>query len=297
MNICLYVKSHIFKSTDAAAELAKKNDKHRGYAESLIKEKISRIENSTSEIDIKKRDKYTRHLNSLPRGAQLPEHSNTCLLYIKSHLFNSTDAAVKLANKDSKHESFATNLISSKIKKCHRKNEINFLKLEKYDKLLTPPHTGSQRNHVCGPYTPSNKEKWDASLHELASILEKKKITSETPEVKAMPEVKVINDAMHAPEQISIMKELTLEACNNVLSSQDVNMPQVRRITTNLTYFSGLNNQKAALEAKGFLNKTVSNDNDTFQSYGSEDTYSNETLLMVKEHVEEIKNWLNKMSA
>jgi len=64
MDINLYVKSHIFKSSDAAYKLAS-NNKDVTFARNLISKKISKITNSTNSINFHKLTKYHKYMDKL----------------------------------------------------------------------------------------------------------------------------------------------------------------------------------------------------------------------------------------
>lgn len=134
-------------------------------------------------------------------------------LYIKSHVFNSSVAAEKLARKDAKHLPFAEKLITKKINKItNSPTALNVDKLDKYNNLLNnlsfvyrnPENylrndvaSSAVKNQIIR--TSNIKEKFDNSLTELASVLEKKRIVPDSPEVRTM------NDPAH----IKLIKEKT----------------------------------------------------------------------------------------
>lgn len=134
-------------------------------------------------------------------------------LYIKSHVFNSSVAAEKLARKDAKHLPFAEKLITKKINKItNSPTALNVDKLNKYNNLLNNLSfvyrnpENYLRNDVASSAVKNQIirisniiEKFDNSLTELASVLEKKRIVPDSPEVRTM------ND----PAYIKLIKEKT----------------------------------------------------------------------------------------
>lgn len=69
MNINLLARAYIFKSTNAAAELAKIDSKHKDYAINMITKKLNKVQNSTNHFSPVKYQKYTDLKdNLLPPG-------------------------------------------------------------------------------------------------------------------------------------------------------------------------------------------------------------------------------------
>jgi DNA repair ATPase RecN len=232
MNINLYLKAHVFNSSNAAVELAQKNIKHQHFAEAMILKKLDNVMNSHNTCQVSKAAKYNGLLSELSRHSAYP----------------------------ARYHSFNTSLASAE-------NIVNTAK-------------GSQ---------PENKERTDR-LSKMSAELEKLRKTP-----AEMASDKYI-DFISTPKHISDMKNGILKACNNVIADSKPNLQEVRKITTNLTSLSLVRNDEALVcGAKEFLDKPI--DRTDFQSFGNKDGYSAETLQKVKDCVVEIKDWVNQMQA
>jgi hypothetical protein len=210
-------------------------------------------------------------------------------LYIKAHVFKSSDAAVKLANND-KDIRFAFRLITNKISKTvNSSKKINFKNLAKYHQHVTKLNNSHRNSGFICLYTPKVTAAINDMLKQQGSTNQLVKSHSmPAPEQNVSVTVNEHMDYINSPENIKDLKNKVFKACDNVLIDDNVNTTEFRRITTGLVFLSKLNDPVISTKAMDFLKTTVTNDKDTIRSYGDLTHYSNETLLKVKEHVEQI---------
>lgn len=218
-------------------------------------------------------------------------------LYVRSHFFNSSTAAVKLACKNDKYQTFAENLLLKKLEKVSSTpKSYNLQKASKYNKLINTLHLNSTSHAYY--------QKYQSLIPELNTA--KQSITTEDNKRAESPSGEIQPNTAHAErdeviaaariellnsrEHISDMKKGILIACDKVIDDEGENMQSIRRIVTNLKSLSLTQNENLVLTSNRFLEHKINGTN--FTAYGDKDNYNNETLQKVKDHINDIKNWI-----
>jgi hypothetical protein len=246
MNINLYLKAHVFNSSNAAVELAQKNIKHQHFAEAMILKKLDKVMNSSNTYHVSKASKYNDLLTKLSENTAASE---TFRYYdVSPQSKQNTVNQTGVDSPEKKETKECLSKIADEIK-SHRKEPAE-IKKEKLEELKAQRQMEIDR-HIAFISTPQY------SAH--------------------------------------ILKCLS-NNCENVLDLKHPNRVEVRKITTNLEALSMVRgNDALATQAKEFLKQSI--DGTNFQSFGNKDGYSAETLQKVKDCVVEIKDWVNQIQA
>ncbi|UFK39468.1 hypothetical protein LOZ86_00645 [Pectobacterium parvum] len=194
--------------------------------------------------------------------------------YVKAHLFNSSNAAVKLAekNKNHRHQCFAEKLILKKINKITSTNETyNVGKSIKYNEII-------EHLNKTSPFPSKLNILLDSNIHAGKNDCRDD-----------------MNKFMRSPQHISDMKKGIVDAGNKVTNDENINTGGIRRIVTNLTCLTLVNEEKLASDSTRFLEEYIT-DKDKFRCFGNEKNYDYETLQKVKDHINKIKEWANNLN-